>query len=173
MSHAHNLDPSRVIDWFDDFLGPNEFSFLSNFHEGNPVDWDGVRFPTTEHVFAYEKVDPLNIEAEEWRKQIAYADDPGDAKALGRSCPMRPDWDTIKFSVMRDIVWQKFTQHLDLGDALLATGSAYLQEGTYWNDRIWGVDMTVSSDPFARPGWNMLGAILMETRARLAAMKGA
>lgn len=170
MSHLHNRQPDIVIDWFDDFLGPNPYSFLSNFHEGHPVLYGPHYFPTTEHAFAWAKVDPSISDATDWRKAILFADDPGQAKALGRRCPLQPGWDVIKYSVMRDIVWEKFTQHPDLGAGLLATGSAYLQEGTYWNDRIWGVDITISPDPFSRPGWNMLGAILMETRTRLLAI---
>jgi ribA/ribD-fused uncharacterized protein len=167
----HNQNPSVVIDWFDEFDGPNPFSFLSNFHELTyPLQYRGLDFPTTEHAFAYMKVDPEARGAYDWQRDIRFADDPGIAKALGRRCPMREDWDVIKFAVMREIVWEKFYQDPELGSALLVTGSAYLQEGTYWNDRIWGVDITVSPDPFSRPGWNMLGAILMETRTRLHAM---
>jgi len=171
MNHTHNRQPEIVIDWFDEFDGPNPYGFLSNFYEGAPFQYEGVEFPTSEHAFAWAKVDLDAEDAYEWRRNIAFAEDPGVAKSLGRRCPMRPDWDAIKFSVMREIVWHKFAQNVDLTARLQATGSAYLQEGTYWNDRIWGVDITASPDPFSRPGWNMLGAILMEVRARINAME--
>ena len=164
-----NRRPDIVIDWFDNFYNDNPYGFLSNFAEGYPITWRDRAFYTTEQAFAFAKVDPNHHDAEEWQDRILKASDPGDAKALGRSCPMRRDWDVIKFAIMREIVWAKFTQHEDLEAALLDTGDAYLQEGTYWNDRIWGVDLTSSDDPFQRVGWNMLGAILMETRARLRA----
>lgn len=170
MMNRHNREPEVLIDWFDDFHGPNPYSFLSNFYEGSPVFYGGTVFPTAEHAFAWAKVDSEADDAGGWKLDIVYAEDPGAAKHLGRQCPLRPDWDAIKFSVMRDIVWEKFTQHPKLAAGLLATNSAYLQEGTYWNDRIWGVDITASADPFERPGWNMLGAILMEARARLNAI---
>lgn len=158
-----NHEPDILIDWFDDFLGPNEFSFLSNFHEA-PVEYAGVTFPTSEHAFAWSKCpgEP------EWRSAIQHADSPGEAKALGRACPLRPDWEEVKFRVMQRIVWAKFTQHPDLGRLLLDTGTAYLQEGTFWDDRVWGVDLTAEPDnPFDRPGDNWLGHILMHTRYRL------
>ena len=164
-----NRRPDILIDWFDNFYDDNPYGFLSNFAEGYPIEWRGHAFYTTEQAFAFAKIDPAHPDADEWAERLLKASDPGDAKALGRACPMRRNWDAIKYSVMREIVWTKFTQHEDLEAALLATGDAYLQEGTYWNDRIWGVDLTSSDDPFQRIGWNMLGAILMETRARLRA----
>lgn len=171
MNDMNNRQPEIVIDWFDEFYGHNPYGFLSNFYEGAPFEYRGLEFLTSEHAFAWMKVDPEADYAYEWQRDILFADDPGVAKALGRRCPMRPDWDVIKFAVMREIVWEKFAQNPDIAAGLLATGSAYLQEGTYWNDRIWGVDITASPDPFSRPGWNMLGAILMEVRARLSAME--
>lgn len=51
---------------------------------------------------------------------------PGEAKRLGRQMKMRPDWDEIKFNVMREVVMAKFTQNPDLYQRLLATGNATL-----------------------------------------------
>lgn len=164
-----NSNPEVLVDWFDDFDGDNPYGFLSNFALGYPIHWQGHEFATSEQAFAYAKVDPSHQDAETWRGLLLGATDPQHAKSTGRLCPLRPDWEVLRYAIMRDIVWHKFTQHPDLGAALLATGQAYLQEGTYWNDRVWGVDLLSSNDPFKRQGWNMLGAILMETRARLLA----
>lgn len=172
MNDNLNARPDILIDWFDDFAGYNPYSFLSNFATGYPIEWRGHTFATTEQAFAFAKVDPMHPDAPRWEAGLLDATDPGDAKALGRSCPMRPDWDAVKYSIMREIVWEKFTQHPTLERSLIDTGTAYLQEGTYWNDRIWGVDLMSSTDPFQRVGWNMLGAILMETRARITAIEG-
>lgn len=68
--------------------------------------------------------------------------------------------------MMRSLVTQKFTLHRDLAAALDDTGTAYLQEGTYWNDRVWGVDLGSSDDPWQRLGNNWLGLILMDVRHR-------
>lgn len=162
-----NDNPTALIDWFDDFIGPNPYSFLSNFYEAE-VAWEGERFPSSEHAFAWAKVPDYEPA---WRRRIRDADGPGEAKALGRACPLRDDWETVKYGIMKSIVWAKFTQHADLRLGLLDTGSAYLQEGTFWGDRIWGVDLTVNPAiaPMDRPGNNWLGHILMHTRARLEA----
>ena len=49
-----------------------------------------------------------------------------------------------------------------LGKALLATGSAELQEGNDWGDVYWGV-----CPPLSGRGQNYLGRILMKVRAEL------
>lgn len=163
-----NENPEVLIDWFDNFGGAHPYDFLSNFHEGHPIKWHGLTFPTTEHAFAWEKVDPDHPDAQDWLNSIQYARDPGEAKALGRSCPLDPLWEVRKFDVMHRIVTQKFRQHDDLRERLLATGSAYLQEGTYWQDAVWGVILQSSTDPWQREGQNWLGLILMDVRHRLA-----
>ena len=60
---------------------------------------------------------------------------------------------------MFDIVRQKFLQHQDLAEKLLATGDGYLEEGTNWGDRYFGVVNGV--------GENVLGCSLMIVREEL------
>ena len=164
-----NEDPAHVIDWFDDFGGPNEYAFLSNFYPCNVRVGDQV-FPTSEHAFAYAKVDPWDQGLEGWRHLIAEAAGPNQAKSLGRECPLRDDWETVKFGVMQSIVEAKFRQNPGLAERLIATGDAYLQEGTFWGDECWGVDASMDVEAwYERPGSNWLGTILMEVRARLLA----
>ena len=160
---VHNERPERLVDWFDDFDGPNRYAFLSNFYEAEVRLW-GQTFPTTEHAFAWMKPvkdDPI-------RAEIRTAPGPGAAKSLGRLCDLRPEWEEIKFRVMQAVVQAKFDQHPDLARSLMDTGDAYLQEGTYWDDRVWGVDLLSSPlDWERREGLNWLGTILMAERARL------
>jgi predicted NAD-dependent protein-ADP-ribosyltransferase YbiA (DUF1768 family) len=66
---------------------------------------------------------------------------------------------------MHDLVWAKFHQNKDLRLKLYSTGEAFLQEGTYWNDRIWGVDLKHKGPWNTRPGQNQLGIILMSIRS--------
>lgn len=68
-------------------------------------------------------------------------------------------WERRRDAVMREAVWAKFSQNPDLAKRLLATGDKYLEETNWWDDEYWGV--------FQGKGENMLGRILMETRARL------
>ena len=179
MSYKENLvrvlneNPERVIDWFDDFADDNDYrnqyAFMSNFYE-RPVHYGGHEFPTSEHAFAHAKVDPYDDMAETWMELIREAADPGTAKVMGRQCPLRADWEIVKFWVMQQIVEAKFRQHADLAAALIATGDAYLQEGTFWSDVVWGVDASRDHEEWwERPGSNWLGVILMSVRARLKA----
>ena len=74
---------------------------------------------------------------------------------------LRSDWENIKDEIMEDIVRAKFTQHTDLQELLLETGTARLVEGNTWNDRYWGVDI------HSGIGKNRLGEILMKVRSEL------
>jgi len=185
-----NAYPSVIIDWFDSFrdtdVYQNRWSFLSNFYEvsadrshlmtdalwsyAHPAvreRWSQEDFPTFrdgETPFqAMKAKHPGEF------KSIMRSGDPGLAKAKGRRCSLRPDWEEIKFSVMREVLASKFSPIGSrrpgdpLSYKLLTTGSAYLVEGTFWGDTIWGVDLT---DP-ERPGENWLGVLLMERRAEL------
>jgi hypothetical protein len=73
-----------------------------------------------------------------------------------------PSWSRIKFDRMRAVLHTKFTQHDDLREMLLSTGSARLVEcATVDNavNRLWGEVNGV--------GKNMLGILLMELRMQL------
>jgi len=66
---------------------------------------------------------------------------------------------------MREIVWAKFSQNPELAEKLLTTGERYLEETDWWGDNTWGV--------YQGEGQNLLGKILMDTRARLAKERAA
>ncbi len=170
MSNELNV-PGRIM-WFDDFndVGQedNNYRFLSNFYEGDPITMpDGLVFPTGEHAFAaYKAEDPRAFEA------IQHATSPGSAKSMGRACTLRPDWELIKLDVMAAVIRSKFTLARDEGQRLLETEDALLVEGTYWQDRVWGVDLRSYADrefPLNAPGRNWLGTLLMARRAELRA----
>ena len=126
--------------------------FLSNFY---PCDiWmDGVKYPSVEHAFqAAKTLDP------DERRNVASQPTPGKAKAAGRKVSLRPDWDGIKISVMRDLVSQKFLGLIGPSQLLYRlqeTGESVLIEGNNWGDTFWGVD---------GHGFNHLGEILMDIR---------
>jgi ribA/ribD-fused uncharacterized protein len=156
-----------VIRDFDGFNDPdNVFRFLSNFYVPDvPYTTDlypGVDFMTTEHLYQAAKA----VDAEEW-EAIALADSPGIAKSLGQQCDIRPDWEAIKFSVMRHCLDVKFATGREEAIWLRRTGKSYLVEGTDWGDTIWGVD---NSDTFEH-GANWLGVLLMAKRAELVAIE--
>ena len=139
-----------------DFHGDN--LFLSNFWKLN------AEGSTTEHLFQASKT--LDLDQ---RLAVLTAATPGDAKKMGRTVTLRPDWDDIKFQVMADIQAQKFSQP-ELRTRLVSTGNAYLIEGNNWGDRYWGAEFV--NDGVAPPRWvgeNNLGKILMAVRATLRA----
>lgn len=129
------------------------YGFLSNFHEGDPFEWRGKVWPTSEHAFqAAKAVDPADAE------RIRLLRTPYEAKQAGRKVRMRPDWNSVRFAVMEEVVRAKFSLP-PLRDALLATGDEELVEGNWWHDTTWGVCRGV--------GENWLGRILMKVRAGL------
>lgn len=84
---------------------------------------------------------------------------PSEAKKAGREVTLRPDWESVKDGIMRDILLHKFQQNPDLKKKLLDTGEKYLEETNYWKDTYWGVCEGV--------GYNHLGKLLMSVRGEL------
>lgn len=166
-----SLNSEGLILWFDDFneddgfppMNPNRF--LSNFYVGEPIVMPGfpsVEFKTGEHAFAAFKA-----ARDEEFQEIVDAKTPSEAKALGRMCKLRRDWEQIKYDVMAAVIRAKFQADRAEAELLLATGEVLLVEGTYWEDEAWGVNLTKDN----RPGRNWLGTLLMARRAELKAEK--
>ena len=130
-----------------EFRGANYY--LSNFYE-IPVTYEGITYQNNEAAFQAQKC--LNP-----KDRIQFAGmNATEAKKLGRSVALRPDWERVKTSIMRDVVHAKFSQHPELAEKLMATGNAYLAEGNTWHDRVWGIDEN-------RNGANLLGAYFLRT----------
>jgi ribA/ribD-fused uncharacterized protein len=174
-----------VISWFDDFEGPNEWRFLSNFYVGAPLLYRSFSFASGEHMFQAFKASSVAD-----MHTINAGETPSEAKANGRHyLRLRPDWERVKFDVMRLVLRTKFQAGREEAALLLATGDALLVEGTMWGDRVWGVDLKAgrakreeewgrapAGPPLAwepgegwehSPGRNWLGVLLMARRAEL------
>lgn len=134
----------------NEFRGP--YYFLSNFYEA-PVTWNNITYRNNEAAFQSAKTNDIAV-----RKTFA-AMDPSTAKREGRRVTLRPDWEEVKYQIMYEICFAKFTQNKELRERLLATRDEYLEEGNTWGDRIWG---TVNGQ-----GNNWLGKILMQVREEL------
>lgn len=138
-----------------------QYRFLSNFQPGTVV-LDDAEYSSTEH--AYQAAKTLNFTQ---RQQIQAAQMPALAKKLGGGVDLRPDWESVKYGVMLDLVRQKFTKHADLGQRLLDTKDAILIEGNTWHDLVWGICTCIKHN---NTGTNWLGEILMRVRSELKAL---
>lgn len=134
-----------------------KYGFLSNFSP-HSIYLESKIWPTVEHWFQAKKFEGIN---DKYVEKIRKASSPFQAKQLGNTLeiPIRPDWEDIKESIMKQGLIAKFTQHPDLKKKLLDTGDSELIEHTskdfYWAD---GGDGS---------GKNRLGYLLMEVRQEL------
>lgn len=143
-----------MIDSFRGYYG-----FLSNFSKYSTA-YDGVVYPTSEH--AYQAAKTLYLEE---RKAFLDFDSPRDAKKLGQTVSKRSDWESVKYGVMKQILYDKFSRHHEIRQRLLSTGESELVEGNTWHDNTWG---NCSCDRcFNIEGKNLLGNALMEVRGHL------
>jgi ribA/ribD-fused uncharacterized protein len=133
-----------------------EHGFLSNFHL-EFLDWEGIRYPHLEAAFQAAKTFDMDR-----RVEIAQAATPGIAKRMGRRVDLRPDWETVKDSIMLELCTIKFSKE-PLRSRLLSTGTEELIEGNTWNDKIWGCVMQNGE----WVGQNRLGKTLMQVRNEL------
>jgi ribA/ribD-fused uncharacterized protein len=139
------------------FYGTDEVPYgcFANF-SAHGFHLDGHWWPTAEHYYQAQK-----FAGTRYADSIRQAATPSQAAKLGRdpSRPLRRDWERVKDDVMRRAVAAKFTAHADIRAVLLATGDAEIVEDTT-TDHYWGRGSSGN-------GRNMLGKILMQTRARL------
>lgn len=127
--------------------------FLSNFYPAL-VEYDGILYPTAEHAYQAQKVMSRSLQM-----RISCLNTPGQAKRYTRKLQIRSDWDSVRVSVMKGILFEKFRNNPECRNLLFKTGSTELIEGNTWGDTFWGV--------FEGQGRNMLGQLLMNVRAEL------
>lgn len=136
-----------------------DYRWLSNFWP-SIIHLNNMRFITAEHAYQASKTVNQNE-----REYIARQISPAAAKRAGRNVTIRPNWDEMKVDIMRLIVSIKFSEP-QLATWLLATGDMVLEEGNYWNDTFWGIDLRTGR------GQNRLGLILMNVRSDLRLQQG-
>lgn len=140
---------------------------LSNFwflKQGVRLLDDSFVYPTVEHAYQAAKSLDMND-----RKAIAERiESPGAAKKYGRTIKIRPDWDSMKRSIMLRLLRQKFFNNADLRQLLISTGDQHLEEGNYWHDNYWGVCYcNVCNNDRNIESYNWLGQLLMHVRLEL------
>jgi len=136
----------------DSFFG--KYRFLSNFYPCFVRDDMGLSYVSVEHAYQANK----SLDIKERIQFVSTAKgciSASEAKQLGKTVKMRPDFNHIKVGIMEEFVRQKFRDP-KLRLKLLETKSAELIEGNTWGDTFWGV--------CDGKGQNHLGKILMKVR---------
>jgi ribA/ribD-fused uncharacterized protein len=136
-----------MVQIISSFRGPN--FFLSNFYPCEVV-FEGKVYKSSEHAYVAAKTTDVNI-----RTYIAAQISPGAVKKIGRSIPLRDNWNDIRVQHMRIILESKFSDYA-LRDQLDATKGCELIEGNTWGDAFWGQCNS--------KGQNNLGKLLMSIR---------
>ena len=132
-----------------------KYRFLSNFAPCSII-YNGVIYPSVEHAYQSAKSD-----SKEWKEICSdAARTPGEIKRLSKKVQLVDGWDEKKVSLMKMLLLRKFLQK-PFKQLLLATGDAELQEGNWWRDVFWGIDVKTGK------GENILGKLLMEIRKKL------
>ena len=144
-----DLDAESTVKQFR-----GDYYFLSNFYK-TPVEYEGVTYPSAENAYQAAK-----CAREEDRKKFVDLS-PAEAKRLGKQVELRPDWESVKVDVMRDVVSVKFDSNEVLRTKLIESDGMNLVEGNTWGDTYWGIDLASGE------GSNHLGEILMEKRSSL------
>ena len=132
--------------------------------------WGGIRFTRGEQYMMYRKA--MMFGDWEVAAQIMNTDDPSKHKQLGRQVKNYDDvaWSAVRFDIMVEGLFEKFSQNPQLKQALLETIGTKMVEANP-NDRIWGIGLT-ASDPRAQNeetwlGQNLLGKVLDAVREKL------
>lgn len=93
----------------------NNFPQFSNFHPVTVVV-GGEVYKNAEAAFQAGKLMP-GVQDKRFNTATA-----SEAKKLGRSIPLRFDWEKVKYDHMKKCVYYKFKQNPELGYLLLSTG---------------------------------------------------
>jgi ribA/ribD-fused uncharacterized protein len=100
---------------------------------------------------------PTKLPIEKIREAIRKAPYAAKAKAMGRWCPLRKDWESVKIGIMYKALYHKF-RIPKLMRKLLRTGNKVLKEDSP-TDSFWGCQ--------GDGGLNMLGRLIMMVRDTL------
>jgi len=142
----------KSINFFKD-----DYEKFSNFYPV-VIYFEDRNYPSVEHAFVAAK-----SKDEMFRKMISEipVNQAGKAKYKGRRIKLRPNWDLMKYSIMKRFLMQKFS-YQQFKELLLSTGNNYIEEGNYWHDNYWGNCYCKKCKNIK--GENKLGKLIMEIR---------
>ena len=131
-----------------------EYRWLSNYHIC-PVMYEEVIYPSSENAYQAAKTNDLPL------RKIFTEITPKESKKLGNKIGIPEKWNDIRYQVMYDILYDKFTRNEDLKQMLIKTGNKYLEETVYWSDIYWAKHYKTGI------GESKLGEILMKIREKI------
>lgn len=140
------------------------FGGLSNMASGYPLHINGVRIHTTEALYQACRFPHLP----EVQREIIGQHSPMTAKIKSKSHrkDSRPDWDEVRYKVMRWCLRVKLAQNYEeFGQLLLATHNRPIVEQSRKDD-YWGAKLANEAGD-TLIGQNVLGRLLMELREKL------
>lgn len=108
--------------------------FASNFNPyREPITVDGITYRWPEARFQAMKTDDLD-----WKRRIANVGYPGEAKRLGNCCPLRSDWEELKYGKMIEVQRERAIHDEIFAQQLLHSSDEDLIEWNTWHDNNWG-----------------------------------
>lgn len=131
---------------------------------------NGIWYKTAEHFMMARKAELFSDDVT--LKKILSADDPGEAKKLGREVKGFNEalWLEKRFDLVVEGNVAKFSQNKNLKEFLIKTQNRILVEASPV-DKIWGIGMASDhaqvSNPYKWKGLNLLGYALMVVRAQI------
>ncbi|MBA0289819.1 MULTISPECIES: NADAR family protein [Pseudomonadota] len=141
-----------------------DFGGLSNMASGYPLQINGVRILTTEALYQACRFPHLP----EVQREIIGQHSPMTAKMKSKPHrkDSRPDWDEVRYKVMRWCLRVKLAQnYAEFGRLLLATRDRPIVEQSRKDD-YWGAKLADEAGD-TLIGQNVLGRLLMELREKL------
>ena len=131
-----------------------EYSWLSNMTLVN-IPLKGIIYPSVEHAYMSEKSHDKS-----WKQLCSQKNISGkQIKNFSKTIELRSDWENVKLLVMEYCLREKFKQE-PFKSKLIATGNENIQEGNYWGDVFYGVDLKQTPNI----GENHLGRLIMKIR---------
>jgi len=161
----HKVDTDTHVFFYE-----QDFYVLSNFSSFE-VFWPYVRdddyitmwHKTSEHLYHFLKFwfHMSTKQQKEVALKIYHARSAHDAFNIAQTYKglRRPDWDSVKFVNMKQILIEKVKCHEYVRRKLLQTGDRILVEDS-WRDDVWGWGPN-------KDGQNMLGKLWMEVREEI------
>ena len=148
------------------FSKSKDTKWLSTFNRGNSFEYNDLIYPTVEHAFHAQKLDPSDDKLEEYQKLFTDENlEPNEAKKLGgrknfegNGYKLRSDWNDKRLEIMEECTESYYKENKEMMKRLIETGDKKLIHKGFRIDDFWGVNKN--------GGNNHHGKILMKLREK-------